>query len=147
MALPPEQRLHHNLPHAQPKTSTLIEFTALCSAGSISPKSTTPTSFAADSHHLLQFTQDGRIHAVRVGPTRCATPWLSCRALDRLPAGGTPVNDYLDRDDLLALDILSADADELLRQTSHTGGGGRPVVEADRLAELLGMIWREDSLR
>jgi hypothetical protein len=52
------------------------------------------------------------------------------------------MNDYFDRDDLLALDIAPADADELLRQTSHTGTGGRPVVEAERLVELLGMIWK-----
>jgi hypothetical protein len=50
------------------------------------------------------------------------------------------LNDYLDRDGLLALDIDEADVDCLLRNTPVTGHGGRPVVEAELLPELLEML-------
>jgi hypothetical protein len=52
-------------------------------------------------------------------------------------------DDCLDRDDLLALGIDEADVDGLLRDSPLTGHGGRPVVEAGRLDELLEMIGRQ----
>jgi hypothetical protein len=51
--------------------------------------------------------------------------------------------DYLDRDRLLALGLDEADVDRLLRDTPLTGHGGRPAVEADRLADLLAMLHQE----
>jgi hypothetical protein len=48
-----------------------------------------------------------------------------------------PPDDYLDRDALLALGIDEADADALLADSPLSGHDGRPVVEADRLDELL----------
>jgi hypothetical protein len=50
--------------------------------------------------------------------------------LDSLP-------DYLGRDDLLALGIDPDEADTILRHSPLTGHDGQPVVEADRVAELL----------
>jgi hypothetical protein len=47
------------------------------------------------------------------------------------------VDDYLDRDALLALDLSEAEADALLAASPLTGDGGRGVVEAERLPELL----------
>jgi hypothetical protein len=55
------------------------------------------------------------------------------------------IPDYLDCDALLALGLAECDVDRLLRDTPHTGHGGRPVVEAERLAELLDMIRRGDD--
>lgn len=52
--------------------------------------------------------------------------------------------DYLDRDALLALGVDEADVDRLLRETPLTGHGGRPVVEAERLSELLEMLRRDE---
>jgi hypothetical protein len=58
---------------------------------------------------------------------------------------GTPVipDDYLDRNALTALGISDVDADSLLRDSPLTGHGGQPVVEAERLPELLAMLLRE----
>lgn len=53
------------------------------------------------------------------------------------------MSDYLDKDDLLALEIDEADVDRLLRNTPLTGHGRRPVVEAERLHEILEMLHRE----
>jgi hypothetical protein len=50
------------------------------------------------------------------------------------------VIDYLDRDALLALDIDPADAGELIAASPLTGHGGRPVVEAEALADLIVLI-------
>jgi hypothetical protein len=52
-------------------------------------------------------------------------------------------DDYLDRDQLLALDVPEADVDRLLLDTALTGHGGQPVVEAERLPELLESLRRE----
>jgi hypothetical protein len=46
-------------------------------------------------------------------------------------------DDYLGRDDLLALGIGEADVDRLLRGTPLSGHGGRPIVESEGLAELV----------
>jgi hypothetical protein len=53
--------------------------------------------------------------------------------------------DWLGRDDLLALDIDPAVVDRLLRDSPHTGHGGQPVVPAEQLDDLLGMIERESD--
>jgi hypothetical protein len=50
------------------------------------------------------------------------------------------MDDYLDRDALLALDLDPATVDRLLRDSPLTGHDGRPVVEAERLADLLAML-------
>jgi hypothetical protein len=50
------------------------------------------------------------------------------------------VSDYLDRDALLALDLDEADVDRLLRGSLLTGHGGRPVVEAEHLDDLLALL-------
>jgi len=55
--------------------------------------------------------------------------------------------DYLDRDDLLALDLDEATVDRLLRDTPLSGEGGRPVVEAERLEDLLEMLRQERGTR
>ena len=55
------------------------------------------------------------------------------------------MTDYLDRDALRALDIDEAAIDRLLRSTPLSGHDGRPVVEADRLDELLEMLHREEG--
>jgi hypothetical protein len=52
------------------------------------------------------------------------------------------LDDFLDRDGLLALGLDEHVIDRLLRDTSHSGHDGRPVVDADRLPELLDMIQR-----
>jgi hypothetical protein len=54
------------------------------------------------------------------------------------------MSDYLDRDDLLALDIDQAVVGRLLCGTLLTGNDGRPVVEAAQLVELLEMLQREE---
>jgi hypothetical protein len=55
------------------------------------------------------------------------------------------VSTYLDREDLLVCYGLDeADVDRLLRDTPLIGLDGRPVVEADRLGDLLGLRDRED---
>jgi hypothetical protein len=53
------------------------------------------------------------------------------------------VSDYLDREALLALDLPEATVDRLLRDTPLSGTDGRPVIEADRLDDLLGLLDRE----
>jgi hypothetical protein len=53
--------------------------------------------------------------------------------------------DYLDRDGLLALGLDEADIDRLLRDTPLTGHGGRAVVEAERLADLLEMLAAQEE--
>jgi hypothetical protein len=55
--------------------------------------------------------------------------------------------DWLDRNDLLALDVHNRDVDRLLRDTPHTGHGGQSIVEAAWLDELMDMLRREDDLR
>jgi hypothetical protein len=52
--------------------------------------------------------------------------------------------DYLDRDALLDFDIDPATVERLLRDSPLTGHGGRPVVEEERLDDLLEMLNRED---
>jgi hypothetical protein len=49
-------------------------------------------------------------------------------------------DDYFDRDALLALDIDPEAVERLLRETPHTGHGGRPVIEAGRLNDLLALL-------
>jgi hypothetical protein len=61
--------------------------------------------------------------------------------LQLLTVGG--VSDYLDREALLALDLPGAIVDRLLLDTPLTGDGGRPVIAADRLDDLLGLSERE----
>jgi hypothetical protein len=48
--------------------------------------------------------------------------------------------DYLDRDALLALGLAESVVDRLLRDTQLTGHGGRPVVAAADLPDLLAML-------
>jgi hypothetical protein len=50
--------------------------------------------------------------------------------------------DYLDRDALQALGVDEADIARLLQATPLTGHDGRPVIEAEQLAELLEMLRR-----
>jgi hypothetical protein len=60
----------------------------------------------------------------------------------RLPsdAEGDSVRDYLDREQLLALDLDLDTVDRLLAASSLSGYDGRPVVEAERLADLLAQL-------
>ncbi len=51
--------------------------------------------------------------------------------------------DYLDYDALLSLGIDPDIARRLLTTSPLTGHDGRPVIEAERLNELLGMIGRD----
>lgn len=53
------------------------------------------------------------------------------------------IDDYLDRDGLLALGLDEADVDRLLHDTPLTGHGRRPVVAASRLRELLALLIAE----
>jgi hypothetical protein len=55
------------------------------------------------------------------------------------------LDDYLDRDGLLALGLDETDVDRLLRDTPLSGHGGRPVVEAERLHDLVAMLRREEG--
>jgi hypothetical protein len=55
------------------------------------------------------------------------------------------VSDYLGRDDVLALDRTSEEADVVLALSAITGHGGEPVVEADRLADLLAQVREVDE--
>jgi hypothetical protein len=57
----------------------------------------------------------------------------------------TTPTDYLDRDDLLDLGIDPTAVERLARDTPHTGHGGRPVVPAESLADLLGLLGREED--
>jgi hypothetical protein len=50
------------------------------------------------------------------------------------------MSDYLDRSGLLSLGFDENDADHLLRLTCLTGHDNLPVVESERLAELLEML-------
>jgi hypothetical protein len=52
------------------------------------------------------------------------------------------VSDFLDRDRLLSLGLDSTTVDRLLRDSPLTGDGGRPVAEAARLPDLLGLLRR-----
>jgi hypothetical protein len=86
----------------------------------------------------------GPIPAVRIG--RAVRYDLEALRYYIAVQRGGPVmspDPYLDRDGLLALDIDPADVDRLLRNTPLTGHDGRPVVEAERLPELLEMLRRE----
>jgi hypothetical protein len=48
--------------------------------------------------------------------------------------------DYLDRDALRALSLAGPLVDRLLRDTPLSGHDGRPVVEAERLPDLLALL-------
>ena len=50
--------------------------------------------------------------------------------------------DYLDRDGLLALGLDEAEVDRLLNDSPLTGPGGRSVIEASCLQDLLAMFDR-----
>ena len=50
------------------------------------------------------------------------------------------MSDYLNHDDLLALDLAAEQADALLTLSAITGHSGEPAVEADRLADLLALV-------
>jgi hypothetical protein len=52
--------------------------------------------------------------------------------------------DWIDREGLRALDIDDLHERRLLRDTDHTGRGGRPVIPADEIEDRIGMIERED---
>ena len=54
-------------------------------------------------------------------------------------------DDYLDRDGLLALGPDEADVDRLLRDSPLTGHGARPVVESNRLEDLLELLRQEQG--
>jgi hypothetical protein len=53
------------------------------------------------------------------------------------------VLDFLNRDHLLTLGLDPATVERLLHDSPLSGHDGRPVVEEDRLAELLEMLNRE----
>jgi hypothetical protein len=53
--------------------------------------------------------------------------------------------DYLAAADLAALGLDAATIARLLRDTPLSGHDGKPVVEAERLADLLGMLDIEDQ--
>jgi hypothetical protein len=50
------------------------------------------------------------------------------------------MSDYLDRAALLALDLPESIVDRLLHDTPLSGTDGRPVIEADRLDDLIGLL-------
>jgi hypothetical protein len=56
-------------------------------------------------------------------------------------------DDYLDRDALLALGLTDPTVERLLRETPLSGHSGRPVIEAERLPELLAMLRQEGGDR
>jgi hypothetical protein len=53
------------------------------------------------------------------------------------------VLEFLNRDHLLTLGLDPATVERLLRDSPLSGHGGRPIVEEDRLAELLETLNRE----
>jgi hypothetical protein len=53
--------------------------------------------------------------------------------------------DYLDENGLRSLGLEKATIERLLQDTPLRGNGGRPVVEANRLTELLDMLRREEE--
>lgn len=53
--------------------------------------------------------------------------------------------DWLDRDDLRALDIDPATVDRLLRDSQLSGHGGIPIIDAEQLPDLLGMLDRDSE--
>jgi hypothetical protein len=53
--------------------------------------------------------------------------------------------DYLGRADLEALGRDQRVIERLLHDTALTGHAGEPVVEAERLVDLLGLLEREDQ--
>ena len=55
------------------------------------------------------------------------------------------MSDYLDLDALLALGIDPAKASRLLASSAHSGHAGRPVVEGERLSELLEELGHEEG--
>ncbi|HEY7313304.1 MAG TPA: hypothetical protein VH643_28400 [Gemmataceae bacterium] len=55
------------------------------------------------------------------------------------------MTDYLDREQLLALDIDPASVERLLARSPLSGHGGRPVVPAESLADLLGLLERDED--
>lgn len=52
-------------------------------------------------------------------------------------------HDYFDRHGLLSLGISEAEADALLTRSQATGNQGRPIIEADRLDDLLEVLRQE----
>jgi hypothetical protein len=52
--------------------------------------------------------------------------------------------DWLGFRDLLRLDIDPSSAKQLLSRSPWTGVGGRPVIPADQLADLLGILKLEE---
>ena len=50
------------------------------------------------------------------------------------------MNDFLNEADLLALGLCDRVVARLLHDSQLTGSGGQPVVEADRLPDLLAML-------
>jgi hypothetical protein len=58
---------------------------------------------------------------------------------------GRAVDDYLTRDDLLALGLDPREADAVLALSDLTGHGGEPSVAADQLDDLLGLIRHEQE--
>jgi hypothetical protein len=55
------------------------------------------------------------------------------------------VDTYLDRDARRALDLDEATIERLLRDTPHSGHDRRPVVSAQQLPDLLGLLVREED--
>jgi hypothetical protein len=55
------------------------------------------------------------------------------------------MGDYLTRDDLLLAGLSEDEADAVLRLSPLTGHGGQPVLEADRLEDLLAQLDDEDD--
>jgi hypothetical protein len=53
--------------------------------------------------------------------------------------------DYLDESGLRSLGLEKATIERLLRDTPLRGNGGRPVIEAHRVNELLAMLRWEDE--
>jgi hypothetical protein len=54
------------------------------------------------------------------------------------------MGDYLDRDALLDLDLDPSTVDKLLRATELSGHNG-PIIEAERLPDLLEMLELEEG--
>jgi hypothetical protein len=55
------------------------------------------------------------------------------------------MSDYLNLAGLLALDLDLDTADRLLTESPLSGHDGRPVVEAERLPDLLAQLDREEG--
>jgi hypothetical protein len=55
------------------------------------------------------------------------------------PRGNSP-SDYLGLDDLLTLGLCPEEANSILRESDLAGHGGQPVIEAERLHDVLASI-------